>query len=253
MGVKIDFGRVFPGLIIFLIGVGLFVLFILLAFLSFFLFFIPPLHGVFYLTLSVLVASLALMGLGVAFMIGGVRGIWNWSPKDWNEARSGRDRWWDELNQSQRIGEVFGLLVSILFLLFFVENQTRATGFFTTKFGTVEELFFYGPWFLGFAASIANAAYGRKNAVRPLQAFRDGFTAISAFWLLSVFPFDFAHLPDLLPKAISWAFFWVGDDIGALVLLLIGVASVVGMCYNSIVYMVTGTHHGHDQRLGAVS
>ncbi len=80
MTVKIDFGRVFPGLVVFLIGAVLLILWVLLALLSFFLFFVPALHGIFYFSLDVLVASLVLMGSGVLIMFSGASG--------WGDARS---------------------------------------------------------------------------------------------------------------------------------------------------------------------
>ena len=73
--------------------------------------------------------------------------------------------------------------------------------FFLSRFGPLEELAFYGTWLVGAFVSIARAAYGRKNAVRPLVILQSGVLVVSAFWLLSVFPFDFSHLPDLLPQS----------------------------------------------------
>ena len=75
--IRIDFGRLFPGLLILLIGVAFFALWLLLVFVSFFAFFLPGLGGIFYLALDILVSSLVLMGLGALIMLAGVRGWWS--------------------------------------------------------------------------------------------------------------------------------------------------------------------------------
>jgi hypothetical protein len=66
MTVKVNFASILPGLLVFLVGVGLFVLFLFMAVFSFFIFFLPFLHGFFYVTLGVPVGSLVLMGPGLS-------------------------------------------------------------------------------------------------------------------------------------------------------------------------------------------
>ncbi len=68
--------------------------------------------------------------------------------------------------------------------------------------------------------------------------------------LLAVFPFDFSQLADLLPRSVQLAFFWVNNDAGALVLVIIGVASLASMVYNSVMFLVVSHAEstGHDGR-----
>ena len=133
MTIRIDFGRLFPGLVILLIGVAFFVLWLLLVFVSFFAFFVPGLSGIFYLALDILVASLVLMGLGAphharrGIGAGGAR-----AESKWGRYGSRADR--DRLNPGQRSGEVFSVIVSFLILLFFIENQTKGTGLLHVAF-----------------------------------------------------------------------------------------------------------------------
>jgi len=236
MTIRIDLGHLFPGLLVFLIGVGFFLLWIVLALFSFFLFFIPALHGVFYLGLDVLVASLVLMAGGILMMIASTSGWTRGGDRFWWEGRSLRLAAKDRLTAGQRAGELFALVISFLVLLFFIENQVMNTGFFTSKFGPVEELAFYGSWFVGALVNVARAAVARKNAVRPLVVFQSAVQAVSAFWLLLVFPFSFPHLTALLPQTVRFAFFWVSDPIGWLVILIAGLASIGTFLYNSVVY-----------------
>jgi hypothetical protein len=234
--IKVDLGIVFPGLVVLLIGIGLFVLWLLLAILSFFLFFAPALRWVFFVGLYVLVASLVLMAGGVLIMVAATSAWRRGDRHSWLDERSQLRASRDRMSPGARAGELFGLLISVLVLLFFVENQVRGTGFFTSSFGPLEELAFYGSWAVGALVSVVRAAYGRRNAVRPLVILESAVLAVSAFWLLFVFPFDFAHLPDLLPGAIKPAFFWSTDTVGWLVLLLVGVGSIANFLYNSVLY-----------------
>jgi len=234
--IKIDIGRVIPGLLVFLIGVALFVLWFLLAVVSFFLYFVPSLHGVFFVVLDILVASLVLMAGGALMMLAAASGWRTVDDHFWFDDRSRHRASRDRMKAGERAGELFGLLISVLVVLFFVENQVRGTGFFTSKFGPLEELAFYGSAFVGFLVSIARATVGRRNAVRPLVIFQSGVLVVSSFWLLSVFPFDFPHLLDLLPNAIHPAFFWVTNPVGWVAILLVGLGSTASFLYNSVLY-----------------
>jgi len=234
--IRIDLGHLFPGLLVFLIGVGFFLIWVVIAFFSFFLFFIPGLHGIFYFGLDLLAASLVLMAGGILMIIASTSGWTRGGDRYWWEGRSLGLAARDRLTGGQRAGELFALLVSFLILLFFIENQVGNTGFFTSRFGPIEELAFYGSWLVGALVNVAKAAVGRKNAVRPIVAFQSAVQALAAFWLLLVFPFSFAHLTALLPQVVRPAFFWVSDPIGWLAILLVGLASVGTFFYNSVVY-----------------
>jgi hypothetical protein len=237
MTIRIDFGRVFPGLVILVIGVAFFVLWLLLVFVSFFAFFVPGLSGIFHIALDILVASLVLMGVGALMMFAGVSGWWSQPEAKWGRHGSREDR--DRLNPGQRTGEVFSVIISFLVLLFFFENQVKGTGFFTPRFGPTEQALFYGTWFVGAAVSLARAAYGRRNPVRPLDALYGAALLVTALRLLAVFPFDFSHFPDLLPGAVRFAFFWLTNPVGTIVLVLAAIGGFVSMVYNAVVYSLS--------------
>ena len=150
----------------------------------------------------------------------------------------------DRLDPGQRGSEVVGVFISFLILLFFVENQVKGTGFFTSKFGPEEEALFYGSWFVGAAVSLARAAVGRRNPVRPFDALYGALLVVTALVLLSVFPFDFAHFPDLLPQVVRFAVKWVSDPIGKIGLVLIAVGGFASMLYNAVVYAISVSTSG---------
>jgi hypothetical protein len=77
----------------------------------------------------------------------------------------------------------------LLLLVFFAYHQWKRSGFFTPAFGPAEMMALYLP-------------------------------IVGSLWLLISFPFDFAHLADVLPLAIQFALAWFTNNIGRIVLLL---------------------------------
>ncbi len=211
-------------------------LWVVLAIVSFFLFFVPPLQGAFYFALDVLVASLVLMASGALIMLAGTSGWWEGQrERSWVRGAAGWQRG-DRLRTGERLGEVVGVFISFLILLFFYENQVRGTGFFTTEFKLPEQILFYGPAVFGALIGLTRAAYGRRNAIRPLEILQAAFVAGAALWLVSVFPFDFANFTVLMPSAIRPALYWVTDGVAVIVLWLAAIGSFVNLLYTSALY-----------------
>lgn len=168
-------------------------------------------------------------------MLAGVRGWWSQSSKWGGQVQAAEGRR-DRLMPGQRAGEVFAAGISLLVLVFFFENQARGTGFFTSRFGLTEQALFYGSALVGVTVSLARAAYGRRNAVRPLDTLYGALLVVTALTLLRVFPFDFAHFPDLMPKTVRFAFFWLSNSIGAVGLVFVAIGGFASMLYNAVVF-----------------
>jgi hypothetical protein len=230
--IRIDFRLVLPGLLVFLIGLVFFLLWLVLAVVSFFLFFIPALHGIFYVVLDLLVGSIFTMAAGGLIALAGARGWWGTEWCQSSHEQASRDR----MKVSERFGEFIGVFVSLLVLYYFYDSQILATGFFTPAFGQTEQLAFFGPMVLGMIVGAFRGAYGWKNAVRPLQALQGFVIAVSAFWLLHTFPFEFNHLTALLPSWLQVPFWWISNPVGQILLLLAGIGGLVSMAVNAARY-----------------
>jgi len=239
MTLRIDFGRLFPGILIFAIGALFFCLWLILVFVSFFAFFVPELHPIFYLDLDILAASLVLMACGGALMLAGVSGWRQFGAREgWMDGHAANRADKDVMRPGERGGEVFGLFVSLLVILFFIENQLRDTGFFTSAFTPSEQVLFYGTWFVGAIATVARAATGRRNAVRPLDAITGALVAVTALWFLASFPFNFHHFPDLIPGPLRFLVSWVSNPIAKLFTVCGVIGGFAMMVYNLVVYGV---------------
>ena len=132
------------------------------------------------------------------------------------------------LTPAQRwIGPLATIVCMLVLLGFFAAHQSAHTGFLTAKFGTLETLALYLPILFSFAAPLARAMSGRHNPARPFEAAMNISLAIGSLWLVIVFPFDFAHLTDVLPGAIRFILGWITNDIGRGVLILQVILGVI--------------------------
>ncbi len=235
MRVRVDFGRVLPGILLFLTGLVLLVILVIVALVSFIFSFIPVLNGVLQASLELMFLPALLMAGGVIVILTGV----SWWSRGWEGWFSGIARtraMKDRLNLPERIGEFIGVAVSLIIFLFFYENQLRGAAFFTADFGIAEQFFFYGPLIVGAALWLAIALSGRRNEVRPFTSLNALFMAVAAFRLLSVFPFDFTHFADMFPSSIQFVFGWLTNDIGRLLIAVAGVLSIINFVVTAFLY-----------------
>lgn len=126
----------------------------------------------------------------------------------------------DVLTIGQRFGECISIVIMLYIFSFFAYHQAARTGFFTSKFGPMEMFFLYGPILLSLAAPITRAVLGHRNPARPFEIATNLFLAVGAYWLLVVFPFDFAHLADALPEGVRFLLAWVNNDIGKILFII---------------------------------
>ena len=143
----------------------------------------------------------------------------------------------DVMKLSERAGEIIGIFCILMLLIFFITHQTSATGFFTTKFGQLEQFLFYGSLLFGIIPNIGKMIIGRKNAIRPLEAFGAIFSGIALLWLLHVFPFDFTHLTDVLPEILRLITIWISNDIAKIFMIIGIVGSFVTALYIIVLYV----------------
>jgi hypothetical protein len=144
----------------------------------------------------------------------------------------------DNMTSSQRGGEIVGVIVIGLIALFFYVHQTEATGFFTSSFGGTEAVLLYGAILTGLAGPISRFLTGKRNKSRPPELIASVFWVIASAWfLMVVFPFNFAHFADVVPDFLAFLVSWITNDI-ARVLLAIGmVGGLVSVGINTVLYI----------------
>jgi hypothetical protein len=144
----------------------------------------------------------------------------------------------DNMKNSERGGELVGIIVIGLIALFFYVHQTEAIGFFIPSFGGTEALLLYGAILIGMAGPLARFLTGKRNKSRPPELVASVFWVIASAWfLMVVFPFNFAHLADIVPDFLRFLVSWITNDI-ARVLIAIGmVGGIISVGIKTVLYI----------------
>ena len=108
----------------------------------------------------------------------------------------------------------------VLLLIFFFYHQLKHTGFYTAKFGLAEMVALYLPILISMIPPILRVALGRPNPAQFADIVSDLCLTIGSIWLRHTFPFNFAHIADVFPSALNFAFGWLNDNVGRFILLL---------------------------------
>lgn len=143
----------------------------------------------------------------------------------------------DTLPYSERVGNVVGVVAIILVILYFVAHQIWSTGFFTSKFDTLEMFLFYGSLMFGIVTPALRALFGRKNLARLFEIFGSVLFTVVLAWLLVVFPFDFAYFADVLPSFLRFLLQWISNDIARVLMVLGIIVAPVMAIYTAILYV----------------
>lgn len=158
--------------------------------------------------------------------------------RSWLQRRAEQCYQKDSEKPSERAGEAAVIVALLLMTLYFIYNQVLATGFFTSSFGTLEMFLFYLPVPLGIAVSVTRIVTGRRNLGRPLETLNAISLAAAGIWLFIVFPFNFAHIGDLLPNQLQFLVSWIPNYVGRAIMLLAGLGGVVNMFYTPTLYIM---------------
>ena len=144
----------------------------------------------------------------------------------------------DIISYSKRVGNIVGVGVSFLIVLYFVVHLTGSTGFFTSKFGTLEMLLLYVSLMYGIVEPALKGLFGRKNLARLFNIFGLMLATVATAWLFMVFPFDFAYFADVLPSFLRFLVQWISNDIARGLMVLGIIATPVIAIYTATMYLL---------------
>ncbi len=160
------------------------------------------------------------------------------ASENWFARRAEAEAKKDVISSSERFGNIVGVVIGLLFVLYFVAHQTGSTGFFTSEFGTLEALLFYGSIIFGVGTAAFRGLFGRRNLARLFDIFEALFVAVAIAWLFVVFPFDFTYLADVLPSFLRFLLQWISNDIAKMLMVLGIVVTLIMAIYNAIFYVL---------------
>jgi len=159
------------------------------------------------------------------------------ATKNWFTRHAEAEAKKDIIPYSERVGNIVGVVVGLLIVLYFVAHQTWSTGFFTSKFDTLEMLLFYVSLMFGIVSTTLRGLFGRKNLARLFDIFGLLLATVAIAWLFVVFPFDFAYFADVLPGFLRFLLKWISNDIARALMVLGIIVTLVMTIYTAILYV----------------
>ncbi len=142
-----------------------------------------------------------------------------------------------KLPLSERIFGIAIVIVSILMIMFFSAHQMQSTGFFTSKFSTMEMIMLYGFWIFWITTASLEAIIYQRLLSRIVDTFGGViFAVISIAWNLAVFPFDFAYFANVLPGSIRFFVQWISNDIAWAIMVVLIILHLLAAIYCPFAY-----------------
>ena len=137
-------------------------------------------------------------------------------------------------------GRIFGIaivIVSILMIMFFRDHQIHSTGFFTSKFGTMEIIMLYGFWIFWITTASLEAIFNQRLLSRIVDTFGGViFAAVSIAWNLVVFPFEFAYFANVIPEYLKFLVQWISNDIAWIIMIALMILHLLAAIYCPFAY-----------------
>lgn len=154
----------------------------------------------------------------------------------WFAAQAKKESLRDALPTGERIGQGVGIVINVLVIAFFVVHQTRPTHFFTDEFRTFQMVVFYVVLVLGIVPMLVRLITNRRNDGRLWEAVNMALFAAGGLYLLVLWPFDFSHFAEPLPRALEPALEWITDSIARWVIGIGVAASAFFAPYTFLLY-----------------
>lgn len=137
-----------------------------------------------------------------------------------------------KLPLNERIFGIAIVIVSILMIMFFRAHQIQSTGFFTSKFGTMEIIMLYGFWIFWITTASLEAIFNQRLLSRIVDTFGGViFATIAIAWNLVVFPFDFTYFANVLPESIRFLVQWISNDIAWVTMVVLMILHLLAAIY----------------------
>lgn len=116
---------------------------------------------------------------------------------------------------------------------FYIAHQAWSTGFFTADFTILLATAFYASVFYVIVNSAAKVLIARKDVVILIELIGAVLFMGVAAWVYFVFPFNFAHLADVVPVQAQFALTWITNDIGRIIVDIALFGSIIAVIIDS--------------------
>ena len=139
--------------------------------------------------------------------------------------------------QSQIAGRIIGWFIAVVLMLcglgFYYAHQAWSTGFFTPNFtGELAVLLYVSILYVAINAT-ARLLTDRKSTLTMIELLGALLTGITTLCLFVAFPFNFAHVGDVLPGLIQPLLRWVTNDVGRILCAVAVFGSAIAIIVDS--------------------
>lgn len=158
-------------------------------------------------------------------------------PMGWWRRTVSREADRNALGLGERIGNIIAIFFILLIFLVLIDIQVSGVGFFTSAFGPLEQVLFYGSLLYGIFPALLRMFTANRNLGRLADLIGSVIFIIVTSYLLVVFPFDVPSLLDYVFGAASGAFLWVTNELVKFAMLFAIVVSGLSLAYNAVLYL----------------
>ncbi len=158
----------------------------------------------------------------------------------------------DVLSFPDRIGQIAAVALNLVAIAFFAIHHTRPTGFFTDELGTLAAVLLYAVLIVVMAPLFVRLIVGRKNPARLIEIGTNVVFLVAMLYLLVVFPFDFSHFAEPLPRWLEFLLEWVPSWLAKAVLAIGIVVSAIMPIYTYLVYRGVKSHLSEPEHVEKV-
>jgi len=156
--------------------------------------------------------------------------------RDWLDRQIEKEAKGDVLSFPDRVGQIAAVALNLVAIAFVAIHQTRPTGFFTDEFGTLAAVLLYAILVVVMVPLFVRLFVGRKNLARLFEIGTNVVFLVAMLYLLVVFPFDFTHFAEPLPRWLEFLLEWVPALLAKWVLAIGIVIAAVMPIYTYLVY-----------------
>jgi len=155
----------------------------------------------------------------------------------WFEKQAEKEAKKDTLKNSDRFGQIIGIIGVVIVIVFFTYHLTKSTGFFTSTFGAFDAALFFGINIFGIFPQFIRLVTNRKTLSRPFDIINSALLFVALIYFVAKFPFDFSHFADPLPASLEFLLNWVSNGLASALMVLGILGMLFALPYQTLLYM----------------
>ena len=125
-------------------------------------------------------------------------------------------------------------VVTILIFGFYMAHYAWSTGFFTSGFTPLLATLFFASVLYTLVNTTAKAITPRRDVLALIELVGAILFLTVAGWIFEAFPLNFTHVVDVVPGSVQFAFSWLTNDIGRIIVALVVLAGAIVVVVDSV-------------------